>query len=151
MTARYDDRVRPGRRRAVLTAADWRLVISVAFAQVIVAAALRAMQLRILRARAARVHRFAQWAAHGSEQRIVWAIEATGRRLGGISTCLVRALVAELVLDSPGPPLRLMIGVKRSTSGTLAAHAWLARDDRVLIGATSDDYLPLVGWNSLRT
>lgn len=142
-------RVRPGTRWLALTAADWRLLIAVALAQVIAAAALRAMPLSALRARAARFRRLAQLAAHGSEERVVWAIQATGRRLGGMSTCLVRALVAELVLGSPERPLCVTIGVKRTAGGTLEAHAWVGREGRVLIGATSDDYVSLVGWTSL--
>ena len=83
----------------------------------------------------------------GSDARIVWAIEATGRRLGRLSSCLIRALVAELLIDSKGGPTCLTIGVRR-TAGTIAAHAWLERDDRVVIGATADEYLPLVHWKS---
>jgi len=31
----------------------------------------------------------------------------------------------------------------------LEAHAWLARRDRVLIGSTADEFVPLVNWTSL--
>ena len=84
----------------------------------------------------------------GSDDRIVWAIEATGRRLGRLSTCLIQALVAELVLNSTDGALSLTIGVRRTKAGVLEAHAWLARDHRVLIGATADDYEPLATWTS---
>ena len=132
--------------RPWLTAADWRLLVAVAVAQVVAAAALRAMPLQALRARAGRFRRLAEFLVHGSDERIVWAIEATGRRLGRLSTCLIRALVAELLLDSKDGPLNLTIGVRRTAAGTLEAHAWVSRRDRVLIGATADDYLPLVNW-----
>ena len=84
----------------------------------------------------------------GSDDRIAWAIDATGRRLGRLSTCLIRALVGEFLLDPHGGPVCLTIGVKRTAAGTLDAHAWLARQDRVLVGATSDEYVPLVTWTS---
>ena len=104
------------------------------------------MPLPRLRASANRVRRLAQFFVRGSDERIVWAINATGRRLGRLSTCLIRALVAEVVLDSNDGPLSLTIGVRRTAAGTLEAHAWLTRRDRVLIGATADEYLPLVHW-----
>ena len=107
------------------------------------------MSLSAIRTRAARTRRLAQFLVRDSEERIVWAIGATGRRLGPISTCLVRALVAELFLGSPERPLYLAIGVKRTTSGALEAHAWVGRDGRVLVGETPDAYVPLVGWTTL--
>ena len=135
--------------RSALTAADWRILIAVAVAQVVAAAALRAMPLSVLRVTAARLRRFARFVVIGSDDHVVWAIQATGRRLGGLSSCLVRALVTDLVLGSPERPLCLTIGVRRTASGTLEAHAWVESGDRVLIGATSDDYVLFVGWNSL--
>jgi Transglutaminase-like superfamily len=135
--------VRAGGR---LTAADWQLLVTVAVAQVVAAAALCAMPLPALRAGASRFRRPAQFFVRGSDERIVWAIEATGRRLGRLSTCLIRALVAELVLDSSAGPVSVTIGVRRTASGTLEAHAWLARQERVLIGATADEYVPIVKW-----
>jgi Transglutaminase-like superfamily len=131
-----------------LTAADWRLLVVVAMAQVVAAVALRAMRLPAVRAGARRFRLPAQFLVRGSDDRIGWAIEATGRRLGRLSTCLIRALVGELVLDPLRGPVHLTIGVKRTAAGTLDAHAWLARRDRVLVGATSDEYVPLVTWTS---
>jgi len=118
----------------------------VAIAQVVVAAALRVMPLHAMRAGTGRFRRFGRFLVHDSDEQIIWAIEATGRRLGRLSTCLIRALVAELLLDSKDGPLNLTIGVRRTAAGTLEAHAWVSRRDRVLIGATADDYLPLVNW-----
>jgi hypothetical protein len=139
----------PRRRRRRLSPADWRLLAAVAVAQVVTAAALRAVQLAALRTGLSRFRRLARFLARGSDQRIVWAIEATGRRLGRLSTCLIRALVAELVVDSHDGPVSLTIGVRRTAAGTLEAHAWLAREDRVLLGATVDEYVPVVTWTSL--
>lgn len=132
-----------------LTATDWRLVVAVAVAQVVTAAALCVMPLPALRVRARRVRPLARFLVRGSDSRIAWAIEATGRRLPRVSTCLIRALVAELVLDLNDGPVSLTIGVRRTADGTIEAHAWLARKDRVLVGATPDEYAPLVTWTSL--
>ena len=80
---------------------------------------------------------------------MIWAIEATGRRLAGVSTCLVRALVAELALAQPERPLRLTIGVRHGSVGELQGHAWVAHENRILIGGSmSGEYVPLVAWDS---
>jgi hypothetical protein len=149
MTADTKSSALPRKRPPELSVADWQLLIAVTFAQVMAVVALRAMPLSRVRVRAARLRRLAQLVVHGSEERTVWAIEASSRRLGRMSTCLVRALVAELLLDSAARPVCLTIGVKLTATGTLAAHAWVVQGNRVLIGATSDDYVPLVGWDSL--
>jgi len=130
-----------------LTPADWWLLVAATLAQVAAAAALRAMPLPALRARAGRLRRPAQFLVRGSDERIIWAIEATGRRLGRSSTCLLRALVAELLLDTGNGTICLTIGIRR-TADKLEAHAWLARNGRVLIGAPADEYTPMVDWTS---
>ena len=150
MTTHTEPIAQLARRRGALTATDWQLLAAAALAQVITAAALRAMPLLRLRTRAARFRRLAQMLMRGSEERVIWAIQSTGRRLAGLSTCLVRALVADLVLGSPGRPLCLTIGVRRAADGTLEGHAWVGREGSVLIGVTSDTYLPLVAWASHR-
>jgi len=55
-------------------------------------------------------------------------------------------VAGELLLDSNGAPVTLTIGVRRTGGGALEAHAWLARNDRVLLGGTPDGYVPLVNW-----
>jgi Transglutaminase-like superfamily len=132
-----------------LTLADWWLLGVVTAAQLGVGAALRVMPLSAWRRRAAVWRSFAQLAIRGSNQRLAWAIEATGRRLGSMSTCLIRALVAELVMDAHDGPMTLTIGVRRTAAGAFHAHAWLARNDRVLVGATRDEYLPMASWTGL--
>ena len=140
---------RRGPRRTLrrLTLADWRLLAAVALAQVVAAAAVRALPLPAVRGGAQRVRRAARFAANASDERTLWAIAATGRRLGGLSSCLVRALVAEMLIDSSRDSTYLTIGVRRA-AGTIQAHAWLTRADRTLIGATADEYVPLVRWRN---
>lgn len=133
-----------------LTPTDWQLLAAMTIAQVVVAAALRTMRLPSLRAGGGRARRLGRLLVRGSDERIVWAIEATGRRLGRLSSCLVRALVAEVMLDSSREPVTLTIGVRR-TGGILKAHAWLTRQDRVIIGATSDRYMPIANWTTPRS
>lgn len=124
--------------------------MAASFVQLVAALALRTMPLPVLRTRAARLRSFASHVLRGPEERVIWAIEATGRRLPGVSTCLVRAIVADLVLACPERPLRLMIGVRRAAVGDLQSHAWVAHEDRVLIGGPeADEYVPVVAWDSL--
>ena len=132
----------------MLMRTDWRLVIFVAAAQVLTAVALRAASIATVRAVGLRCRPLGRLVIKDPDDRVIWAIEATGRRLGRLSTCLVRALAAEILLDPRGGPVILTIGARRTGSGMLEAHAWIARDDRVLIGSTRDEYIPLVSWTS---
>src|SRR5258708_35204934 len=91
---------------------QWWLLAAAAAAQVAAAAALRVVPLSVLRGCTARRRRLAQFFVPGSSERVAWAIEATGRRLGRASSCLARAVVAEMLLDSAGGPVSLSLGVR---------------------------------------
>ena len=83
-----------------------------------------------------------------TEARVIWAIEATGRwRVGG-SSCLARALAAELLLPPVDRPLTVVIGVTSPVDGHLKSHAWIERDGRVLIGGGESrrEYFPFIAW-----
>ena len=127
-----------------------RVLVAVALAQVIVGLALRMMPPAALRSRIARFRPFAQAVVGDtSPHDVVRAVEAVGRRLSAISTCLVRAFVAELLLGSPARPLRLTIGVKQTPDGLLHSHAWVTDQGSVLIGAPCDGFVPIVEWSTL--
>ena len=131
---------------------DWRLLTGASLMQMLTACALRTMPLPALRARFARLRPLAAFLLNGSDDRVIWAVEATGRRLPGLSTCLVRAIVVDLRLGTPDRPLRLTIGVKREAAGDLQAHAWVHDRGRMLIGgSTAAEYLPMLAWDSLPT
>jgi len=116
------------------TLADWRVLAAAASAQLLLAAAVRVTRLRNVRSLVARARPVvAPWLG-ASEERTVWAIGAVGRRLPRVSTCLVRALAADLLLSERGHPRHLVVGVRRSPAGALEAHAWLERDGRALVG-----------------
>jgi len=69
------------------------------------------------------------------EERILWATEVACRRLLPERPCLTQALTARVLLARRGARVpELEIGVKRQSDGTLEAHAWLERDQEVLIG-----------------
>ena len=58
-------------------------LVGAALAQVVTACALRVMSLPTLRAVADLLHPLACLLLKGSDDRVIWAIEATGRRLEG--------------------------------------------------------------------
>ena len=126
-----------------------RLLAGAAAAQLFAACALRMLTLPAVRTGALRLRGLSRFLLPGSDDRVLWAIEATGRRLTGISTCLVRAIVAEARLSEAGRPLRLTVGVKRSSTGALQSHAWVADARRVLIGGPIDgEMVSIVAWES---
>jgi hypothetical protein len=128
---------------------DWRLLIAVAVLQVVLASALRVVPLTSLPSAVALLRRFARLWTPYQEARVIWAIRAAGVRLGGLSTCLVRALVAALVLDSTSRPVSVSIGVRRTADGTLESHAWATRGSSVVMGAPHDGYVPFLQWKRL--
>ena len=73
---------------------------------------------------------------------IVWAVDAASRRLPD-ATCVTQAVSALLLLRHHGYDARFCVGVARSKNGSLAAHAWLERGGRVLIGRSDQKFVRL--------
>ena len=62
------------------------------------------------------------------------------------STCLATALVAQAMLQHHGYEARLCLGVRRNAGGAFAAHAWLEREGKVVVGgplSEIESYTPL--------
>ncbi len=88
--------------------------------------------------------------ADASVESVIWAVEAVGRHLPAIGTCLTQALAAHVLLARRGFPSNLRIGVARTANGTFEAHAWLERDGTILIGGrASRRYTPMPALNGL--
>jgi hypothetical protein len=129
--------------------ADLRLLAVVCTSQLALGAAVRLARVASIRAATSRCRTLAQRAAGSNAERVVWAIEGVGRRLPRVSTCLTRALAAELLLTTDGAPGHIRIGIRRARSGALESHAWFERNGRILVGQVgADDYLHLVTWNT---
>ncbi len=124
----------------------WRLFAVATMAQCVVSAAVRIASIAKVRGYMRACRGTANRLVVASNEQIAWGIEATGRRLGRASSCLVRALVAEMLLDSAGGPVTLALGVRHTSVGTLEAHAWVLCGQRVLVGAPIDRYVPIVTW-----
>jgi len=128
--------------------ADLRLLAIVCASQLLFAVLVRLVAVASIRAVASRYRRLAQSAAGASSERTAWAIEGVGRRLPWISTCLTRAIAAELLIATDTAPGQIRIGIRRDACGALESHAWFEQDGRILVGgAGADNYLHLVTWN----
>ena len=66
--------------------------------------------------------------------KVVWAVEAAGRRLPRASTCLTRALASQVLLARRGYPALVRIGVAGGGESGLEAHAWVESGGEVLVG-----------------
>lgn len=83
-----------------------------------------------------------QTTGRSSIEKVVWAVELSGRYVPG--TCLTRALAAQILLARRGHPVLLHIGAVREEGEKFLAHAWLECDGRVVIGGHElERYTPL--------
>lgn len=84
-----------------------------------------------------------QEAEAASAARVVWAVATASRYVPGASTCLIRALAAQVLLARRGEVAHLRIGVARQ-EGRFQAHAWLESQGKVLFGGSElGRYTPL--------
>ncbi len=125
-----------------LSTADRRLLFDALAASALFRLALHFVSLARLRAWAGRPGR-----GDRPVERIVWAVGSATRRVPG-ATCLSSALTLQRLLCAHGHRSELHIGVARP-GGVFAAHAWVERDGRVLLGeGERDAYVRLVSWPS---
>lgn len=80
-----------------------------------------------------------------TRDQVRWAM-SKAQRVVPLATCLPQALAAEALLTRGGLPAELQIGVKKTPSGKLAAHAWVVSDGRIVVGDLGGElatYTPL--------
>jgi len=131
-----------------LTVADCRLLVSVRLLETVARVAVVYVPLPTARRTLAKLRPLAiALSGNAPEHRVIWAVEA-GSRWAGATTCLARALAAELLLPATGAPLVVTIGVTSPARGLLKSHAWVERDGRVLVGGDESrcEYEPFVAW-----
>lgn len=73
-----------------------------------------------------------------SAWQVVSAVERAAHYLPLRSTCLTKALAAQVLLDWHGLESQLHIGVAKSAEDDLEAHAWLESEGTILIGDLDD-------------
>jgi hypothetical protein len=69
---------------------------------------------------------------------IGWAIAAVAARVPWRSDCLLQAMAAARWLNDLDRCHSLSIGVRKSTTGLLEAHAWLKSGDTIVTGNVPD-------------
>jgi hypothetical protein len=76
-----------------------------------------------------------EWRSHTpcAPERIAWAIRKAASPLAD-SNCLVQALAGQALLVRYGYESLLTIGVAKDGGDRFAAHAWVTREDEVVIG-----------------
>ncbi len=70
--------------------------------------------------------------------KLIWAVNQSSRYMPGGVKCLARALTTQVLMSRRGYPSELRIGVAKSESGQLEAHAWIESQGQVLIGHLQD-------------
>ena len=79
---------------------------------------------------------------------VAWAVTAAASRFPLWHTCLVKALVTDLMLKRRGKPSAIFVGVRRGqVAASIDAHAWVESGGAVVIGALDDlgDFTVLSG------
>ncbi len=76
-----------------------------------------------------------------------WAIQVVSARWPWRATCLPQALTFKY-LHRHDPRLQLQIGVNKSTSGQVQAHAWVEKDGQFLIGDSPESFKPIWQWQN---
>jgi hypothetical protein len=80
-----------------------------------------------------------------SAEQAVWAVELAGRLMPQASTCLTKALTAQVLLLRRGHPALVHIGTVKGVGGEFQAHAWVESGGEVLVGGQElEQYTPLV-------
>ncbi len=85
--------------------------------------------------------------AHYYARQIARRIERLARFVPGAS-CLTQALALQWLLARSGHGCELLVGVRRDAEGHFAAHAWVACNDRIVLGAADtriEDFTRLAG------
>jgi hypothetical protein len=76
---------------------------------------------------------------------LVWAVNVAGEYVPW-STCLSRAMAAQILFSRHNYPSKLKIGVIKEDE--FEAHAWVEVDDEVVVGESKRDYVPILDLNS---
>ncbi|WP_299407083.1 lasso peptide biosynthesis B2 protein [Acaryochloris sp. IP29b_bin.148] len=73
-----------------------------------------------------------------SVNRMTWMVNTGSRYMPGHVKCLARALATEVLLRRHHHNPQLRIGVTKTSSGQLEAHAWVELEGQVVIGQVDD-------------
>lgn len=71
-------------------------------------------------------------------RQVIWAVEKSVVYMPGGAKCLAKALTTQVLLDRRGICCKFKIGVAKSATGDLEAHAWIEFEDQVIMGSLPD-------------
>lgn len=110
-----------------------RLVFEAAFTMVIIRVLLGCFPLSSVQRAAVGI--CAAWRSDDgcTADRISWAVQKAARLIAG-SSCLVQALVAQILLVRYKYKPCLVIGVSKDKSLRFEAHAWVTSEGQIVIG-----------------
>ena len=75
-------------------------------------------------------------------EKLTWAVAVMGRYVPK-ATCLTRALTAQILLAGQNYRSNLKIGVSK-TEGNFEAHAWLESDNKIVLGESETEFIPIL-------
>ena len=69
-----------------------------------------------------------------SKTEVIWSVEATSNHLPFISTCLIKALAAYILLSNYNHQSNIKIGITKPKNNILDAHAWIESNGEIIMG-----------------
>jgi len=80
---------------------------------------------------------------HYNIKTMVWAVHAVSPYVPR-ATCLTQAITAHQLFSKYGYSSLVKIGVGKDETGEFEAHAWLEHEDKVVLGESEKEYVPLM-------
>ena len=77
-------------------------------------------------------------------RRLIWAVQATSRRMPFRAKCFESALCLRMMLHRRGIQSTLHYGIRQNAESELKAHVWLSVDGKTLIGGEVADQFACV-------
>ncbi|MBI5680861.1 MAG: lasso peptide biosynthesis B2 protein [Methanobacterium sp.] len=77
-----------------------------------------------------------------SINKILYSVDITSKYVP-LCTCLTRALAAQILLKRENYNSSIKIGVCKD-NGKLESHAWLEVDNKIVLGESETEYIPLI-------
>ena len=125
------------KQRPVKVWGEWRLLVRVA---VLIACIRLGLHLLSFKRTSAIVKRTSTPRMNKEElsfeerRRLIWAVRSLSKRMLNTKPCLTQSLALLWLLRRRGDDVHVQIGVRKNDVGEFAAHAWLEKEGRVLIG-----------------
>ena len=79
---------------------------------------------------------------------IIWSVRVASNYVPR-ATCLTQAITAQILLSRNNHPSNLRIGVIKDDD--FKAHAWLEIDNKIVLGESEQDYVPILDSDSWNT